>query len=211
MLAFALGTGLLVLLLLFNPTGYCRIIVFLLLGRCLWFAFLRSGVNVTLAGILLAIAIPIKTVHGRSPLKTVEDRLHPWVAFLIPPVFAFANSGVSPDGLSFSSLGQGLSLGIIAGLLLGKPIGVLAAIGMFLAITRAKLPEDLNWGSLTGVSLLAGIGFTMTLFIGSLAYETPEFNGQITLGVLVASGLSAVLGVLVSSLSLDGAKENNAG
>jgi len=188
-------------LLALNRLGVASLAPYLLLGALLWLAVLQSGIHATLAGVLLAFAIPLKTpAHPvRSPLKWAEQALHPWVTFGIMPLFAFANAGVSLEGLTGSILLQPLTLGIALGLFLGKQAGVLlaAALGKFLGLCR--LPQDVSWRSFYGVAVLAGIGFTMSLFIGTLAFGAGSVVAgvamtEVRLGVLGGSLFSALWG-----------------
>ena len=195
---------LLSLLVLMNLVGVRRLGVYIGLGILMWAAVLESGVHATIAGVLLALTIPIKELNGFSPLKYLEDRLHPWVAFLILPLFAFANAGVSLQGISVASLTEGMSLGIIVGLVVGKPLGILLASRVAVMIRGISLPENVSWSMLFGAACLAGIGFTMSLFIGTLAYEAGEFDAQIRLGVIGGSLLAALMGIFVLLFSLGG-------
>jgi NhaA family Na+:H+ antiporter len=165
----------------------------------LWVAVLKSGVHATLAGVVLAMAIPLtgKTDRDPSPLRHLEHELHPWVAFAILPIFAFANAGVSFAGMSFADLFHPIPLGIIGGLFIGKQIGVFGAVYGMVRLGLAKPPEGASWLQIYAVSLLCGIGFTMSLFIGTLAFTDPEFAAPIRLGVLGGSLLSAVVGFVV--------------
>ena len=180
---------------------------YILLGIFLWVAVLKSGIHATLAGILLATFIPLRGKNGSeegSPLRELEHALHPWVAFGILPVFAFANSGVSLAGLSPSSLLDPVPLGITLGLFLGKQFGVFSFSWVAIKLGLAELPDRVRWSGLYGVSLLAGIGFTMSLFIASLAFEEtgdPTYVINDRLGILCGSMLSAIAGYLVLYLT----------
>ncbi len=191
---------------LLNRLGVRRPAPYFLLGIPLWVAVLKSGVHATLAGVVLALFIPLRTPGGGKEhsqeeplLRRLEHALHPWVAFGILPLFAFANAGVPLQGLSPSDLLHPLSLGVAAGLLLGKPIGVLAMSGLAVRLKLAALPEGANKKLLFGISLLCGIGFTMSLFIASLAFEEGggPFLGLDRLGILAGSFLSGTAGFLV--------------
>ncbi|PLX94807.1 MAG: Na+/H+ antiporter NhaA, partial [Desulfuromonas sp.] len=191
---FLAGLALLGLVAL-NRFGVNRLAPYLLLGAFLWVCVLKSGVHATLAGVALGLAIPLKGEGlDHSPLRRLEHKLHPWVAFAILPLFAFANAGVDLRPLAFSDLLQPLPLGIAAGLLFGKPLGILlfAWVGMRLGLTR--LPDGTGWGGFAGAALLCGIGFTMSLFIASLALGGAAANAS-RLGILLGSGLSALAGV----------------
>ena len=187
-----------------NRLGVRQLGPYLLLGLFLWVCVLKSGVHATLAGVALAFFIPVKGDDPEhSPLATLEHALHGWVAFGILPLFAFANAGVSLQGMNLQSFLQPVPLGIAAGLLLGKTVGVLGLTAIAVFTRMARLPEGANWGQLLGVAVLCGIGFTMSLFVGSLAF-TPDvspYAGQDRMGILTGSLLAAVLGYLICRLS----------
>lgn len=175
-----------------------RVTPYALFGLVLWASVLKSGVHATLAGVALAFFIP------RAPARRLEEDLHPLVAFGILPVFAFANAGVSLAGVSMQSLLAPVPLGIAAGLLLGKPLGVLLAVFVVTKSRLATLPEGATWASMLGVGLLCGVGFTMSLFIGSLAFEglAMEYATHTRLGILAGSLASALGGYAVLRVSL---------
>ncbi len=187
-----------------NRMGVRQLGPYLLLGLFLWVCVLKSGVHATLAGVALAFFIPVKGDNPEhSPLATLEHALHGWVAFGILPLFAFANAGVSLEGMNLQSFLQPVPLGIAAGLLLGKTVGVLGLTAIAVFTRMARLPEGANWGQLLGVAVLCGIGFTMSLFVGSLAF-TPDvspYAGQDRMGILTGSLLAAVLGYVICRLS----------
>ena len=187
-----------------NRMGVRQLGPYLLLGLFLWVCVLKSGVHATLAGVALAFFIPVKGDDPEhSPLATLEHALHGWVAFGILPLFAFANAGVSLQGMNLQSFLQPVPLGIAAGLLLGKTVGVLGLTAIAVFTRMARLPEGANWGQLLGVAVLCGIGFTMSLFVGSLAF-TPDvspYASQDRMGILTGSLLAAVLGYLICRLS----------
>jgi Na+:H+ antiporter, NhaA family len=186
-----------------NRTGIERLAPYLALGAVLWFFVLKSGVHATLAGVALAMMIPLRPSPGRpedpaSPLHILEHALHPWVAFLIVPVFGFANAGVSLLGMSWAALLAPVPLGIAAGLFVGKQIGVFLTTWIVVKLKWADCPEHASLAQVYGVSLLCGIGFTMSLFIGLLAFPTsPELQDAVKIGVLAGSVLSAVVGAFV--------------
>lgn len=184
-------------LIVINLVGVRRPAPYLLVGVLLWFAVLESGVHATIAGVLVALTIPIAEQDGYSPLKSIEDKLHPWSAYLVLPIFAFANAGVPLQGITAEALAGGMTMGIVLGLVVGKPLGVLIACWIALRLKNVKLPEDVSWPMLAGAACLAGIGFTMSLFIGTLAYDAPDFDAQIRLGVLGGSIISGILGFLI--------------
>jgi len=155
---------------------------------------LKSGVHATVAGVLTAFFIPMKDKFGKSPLHALEHGLAPYVLYLIVPIFAFANAGVVLQGLTPADLLAPLPLGISLGLFLGKQAGVLGAVYLMVKFGFARLPSGANWGHIYGVACLAGIGFTMSLFIGSLSFSDPALMNQVRLGVLAGSLVSAVLG-----------------
>jgi NhaA family Na+:H+ antiporter len=162
---------------------------------------LKSGVHATLAGVALALAIPFDAKPGdESPLIRVEHELAPWVAFGILPVFGFANAGLSFSGLSFSSILEPVPLAIAAGLFFGKQIGVFATAALVIRAGWAELPANAEWVTLWGTSILTGIGFTMSLFIGTLAFGESDTEAVMRLGVLVGSALSAIVGAAVLAL-----------
>lgn len=191
----------LVAMLVLNRRGVTALAPYLLLGLVLWVCVLKSGVHATLAGVATGLMIPHVDPHNaiddeieHSPLETLEHALHPWVAYAILPLFAFANAGLSLRGLSPGDLAGALPLGIALGLVLGKPVGIVgAALGMR-AMGLARLPDGMDARTTVGLGLLCGIGFTMSLFIASLAYHDPVRYEEAVLGVLAASVVSAVLG-----------------
>ena len=177
----------------------------ILLGIIMWFFVLKSGVHATLAGVVTAFCIPLTDRFGKSPLHSMEHALVPYVAFLIIPIFAFANAGVVLSGISPADLLQPLPLGIAAGLLLGKIVGVFGVTFLVVKLGFARLPYGANWAHIFGVACLAGIGFTMSLFIGGLSFADASLMNQVRLGVLTASTIAGVLGFAV--LFLAGARK----
>lgn len=182
-----------------NRLGAKRQAVYILIGIVLWVFTLKSGVHATLAGVATALAIPLKPAGDGEPsmLKSLEHTLHPWVAFGILPVFAFANAGVSFAGMGLESFTEPVKLGITLGLFVGKQIGVFGMLWLAIKCRLAAMPEGVTWTQLYAVGLLCGIGFTMSLFIGSLAFEHTSFDAPIRLGVLTGSILSGVVGYLL--------------
>ncbi len=173
---------------------------YLFFGVVLWVAVLKSGVHATLAGVLLALFIPIKGKKDEpSPLKALEHNLHSMVAFIILPIFAFANAGVDLSGIGVNEVISPVPLGIIIGLFIGKQIGVFGFCFVAIKLGMAKLPSQISWKLLYGASLLCGVGFTMSLFIGSLAFEQSGENliYQDRLGIIIGSLISGILGYLV--------------
>ncbi len=190
-------------LLILNKLGIKIFLPYLIIGSFMWFFTFKSGIHATIAGVLLASIIPhrIKT-KDFSLLIKLEHAISPYVAFMIMPIFAFANAGVSLTGLSFSSLLQPVPLGILLGLFIGKQVGVM--IFSFLAVKSgvAEMPDNSNWFSLYGVSILTGIGFTMSLFVGNLAFmENTEYMDGVKIGVLAGSLLSTLFGYFLLLLS----------
>lgn len=193
-----------------NRLGVRTLTPYTLLGLVLWVAVLKSGVHATLAGVAMAFTIPLGSPEKEgvdlavSPLEWLEHALHPWVMFLIVPVFAFANAGVSLAGLSFDALLEPVTLGIILGLVVGKQIGVFGFSWLAVTLGLAKRPVGAGWMHVWGVALLCGIGFTMSLFIGALAFEHVQSESYLVanrLGILGGSLISALLGAVVLSLA----------
>jgi len=183
-----------------NRMGVQRLLPYLLLGLLLWFFVLQSGVHATLAGVALALCIPLGTrqEEARSPLLFLEEKMHYWVAFAVVPVFGFANAGVSLSGITLGNLVDPVPLGVALGLFVGKQIGVFVAAALAIRSGLATLPEGSNWMQMYGVALLCGIGFTMSLFIGNLAFPgVAHLIDEVKVGVLMGSILSAVVGVLL--------------
>jgi len=180
-------------MLLLGRLGVRALWPFLLLAAALWVAVLLSGVHATIAGVLAALAIPIGG-GARSPLHRLEHGLHPWVAFGIVPLFGFANAGVSFAGIGIEQLLAPLPLGIAAGLFVGKQIGIFGSVRLAVGLGLASLPQGARWPQVYGVALLCGIGFTMSLFIGGLAFDSPLLGDEVKIGVLGGSLLSALAG-----------------
>ena len=190
----------LAVLVLLNRAGVKNVGVYVLVGLVLWTFVLKSGVHATLAGVATALAVPLRRADGSSPLQEAEHALHPWVAFLVLPCFAFTNAGVSLQGVSASVLAAPVTLGIACGLVAGKAIGVFGSCWLLIRSGAARLPAAAGWRQLFGVSLLCGIGFTMSLFIGGLAFEgRAELETELKLGVLGGSVVAAVLGSWILS------------
>jgi NhaA family Na+:H+ antiporter len=194
--SLALSGVALIVLFALNKMQVMRISAYVLVGVALWVFVLKSGVHATLAGVALAMAIPTRDPDDpeRSPLREVEHRLHAWVAYGILPLFAFANAGVSLAGVSFAALLAPLPLGIALGLFFGKQIGVFGATWLAVKTGVGRMPEGTNWAQIYGAAILAGIGFTMSLFIGTLAFDGHEQAAQVRIGVLGGSTVSALIG-----------------
>jgi len=239
-----IGGIFLLILIIINRLGVRSPIVYALLGIGLWVAFLKSGVHATIAGVLLAMTIPVKTrintdeffkhasffldefrkhgkpgqsvltnkdqraaiqaievaaEHAQTPLQRLEHILHPWVGYFIMPVFALANAGVAIKGDFLSAFTQPVTLGIMAGLIFGKQVGIFSASYLAVKLGWSELPSGMTWTRLYGLSWLAGIGFTMSLFIASLAFGTSEFLTMAKAGILVASLIAGTVGAIILS------------
>ena len=178
----------------------------MLVGLIMWVATLKSGVHATLAGVVLAMFIPMKskTNPASSPLKELEHDLHSVVAFFILPVFAFANAGISLAGVGMEQVLHGVPLGIALGLFFGKQIGIFGLCWLVIKLKWTKLPQGVSWASLYGTAALCGIGFTMSLFIGSLAFEESGVNLLFDerIGIIIGSLASGIVGFLILKSSL---------
>ncbi len=194
----------------FNIKGAHRVAPSLILGLILWVLVLKSGVHATLAGVVTAFFIPLTDKWGKSPLHSLEHGLAPYVLFLIVPIFAFANAGVSLEGLSLADLMAPLPLGIALGLVLGKQIGVFGLTWLTVKSGLAQLPHGVTWVHIYGLACLAGIGFTMSLFIGSLSFGDAALMDAVRLGVLSGSLVSGLIGFTVLRLSSNPAAEEDA-
>ena len=182
-------------------------IPYMLLAIVLWVFILKSGVHATLAGVAAAMTIPMRARDGSQPLERMEHFLHPWVAFLVIPIFGFANAGVSLGGLEFTDLLAPLPLGIALGLLIGKQIGIFGFAFLAVKTGLARLPENVGWRQVHGVSLLAAIGFTMSLFIGNLAFDSAAQVDAVKIGVLSGSVIAALAGFFLLKAGLPAAAE----
>ncbi len=182
-----------------NRAGVRAMAPYLIVGIVLWVCVLKSGVHATLAGVITGMFIPATVKDGHSPLDTILHGIHPWVAFFILPLFAFVNAGVALEGLSLANVIDPVPLGIMLGLVVGKPLGVLAFTAIAVFVMRASLPEGVTWRQMTGIACLCGIGFTMSLFIGGLAFaEGGAGYARIDrLGILLGSMISAVAGMII--------------
>ena len=178
------------------------IIPYVLLAILMWAFVLKSGVHATLAGVAAAMTIPLDAKSDHGPLERMEHALHPWVAFLVIPIFGFANAGVTLVGLEPSALLEPLPLGIALGVLIGKQVGIVGFAWLAVKTNLAALPDEVNWRQIHGLSLLAAIGFTMSLFIGNLAFATPDQIDAVKLGVLSGSTIAAIAGYLLLKTSL---------
>ncbi len=186
-----------------NWRGVTKLTPYVVLGIFLWVCILQSGIHATLAGVILGFLIPLKT-EGKSPARRVEHGIHPWVAWLILPLFAFANAGVSLQGVTEGGLLSLLPMGIAAGLLFGKPIGIMLFCWVSMKLKITRLPPGISFKHIAAVSVLCGIGFTMSIFLASLAFgnENASMMVYAKIGILLGSVLSAVIGYVLLSLVL---------
>lgn len=189
-----------IILFLMNYFELKKISLFLIVGFLIWFCILKSGIHATIAGVILALFIPAQKADQKlkSPLQTLEHALHPWVAFAILPLFAFANAGISFSGNTFSHLLFPIPVGIAAGLFFGKTIGIYTSTWLAVKFKIASLPKEFTKIGLLGISLIAGVGFTMSLFIGGLAFgSNVEHSEFVRIGVLMGSIVSGLLGYFI--------------
>ena len=197
-LALGLAAAGCTVLFVLNRMGIKSFAPYVIVGAIMWACVLKSGVHATLAGVALAFAIPLRTGDGaESMLERAEHALAPWVKFGVAPLFAFANAGVSLAGFSFSALVAPIPLGIAAGLFVGKQIGIFASAWLAVRAGIAEMPQGATWRQIYGAAILGGIGFTMSLFIGTLAFPDPSYAVAVRAGVLVGSILSAIAGYAV--------------
>ncbi|NVJ66784.1 MAG: Na+/H+ antiporter NhaA [Gammaproteobacteria bacterium] len=200
-LSLIIGFVCMVLLFIFNRLNIYKLAPYMIVGLIMWVAVLKSGVHATLAGVVLALFIPIKSREHSdySPAKRLERDLHGFVVLFIIPLFAFVNSGVELKGMSLGNVLHPITLGIIVGLVVGKQIGVFLFSYVAVKLGFARLPSDMSWKMVYGVSVICGIGFTMSLFIGSLAFEETGVNLLVDerLGILMASLISGVFGYYI--------------
>jgi NhaA family Na+:H+ antiporter len=186
-----------------NRLGVTRPAIYIVVGVVVWAAVLKSGVHATLAGVLVALTVPLHTQGQKPPpLLSLEHGLKPWVAYLIMPVFAFANAGVALGGLSVADLLAPVPLGVALGLFIGKQAGVAGFAWLGVRLGLCRLPSGASWRQMYGLALLAGVGFTMSLFIGTLAFSDAETTNGVRLGVLCGSILSAIAGYIVLQRAL---------
>lgn len=186
-----------------NKRGVTKITPYIIVGIFLWVCVLKSGVHATLAGVVIALFIPLRAKNklGGSPARSLEHGLHPWVAYAILPIFAFANAGVSLTGLSLEMLLHPITLGISLGLFFGKQIGIMLSTFICITLKICKLPENTNWSQYYAMSLITGIGFTMSLFIGTLAFDDIQTQTYVRLGVILGSVLSAISGYFLLKIT----------
>ena len=202
--ALLIGAIALIIAIIMNKTGVTRTSGYILLGIVLWIAVLKSGVHATLAGVVIAFCIPMRDKQGNSPLGELEHDLHSPVLFVILPVFAFANAGLSLAGMSIDDLAHPVTLGVVSGLFIGKALGILVFVGIGVGLRFVQLPKNVNWIQLLGVAFACGIGFTMSLFIAGLAFEhgSDDYYSGDRLGILVGSILSALVAFVLLHFSL---------
>ncbi|AGB80994.1 MULTISPECIES: Na+/H+ antiporter NhaA [Serratia] len=202
--ALGVAAAAVAVLALMNWRGVSKTSIYMIVGLVLWVAILKSGVHATLAGVIVGFMIPLKVKKGPSPSETLEHEMHPWVAFLILPLFAFANAGVSLEGVSLNGLASLLPMGIAAGLFIGKPLGIFIFSWLAVKSGIARLPEDIGFKQVFAVSVLCGIGFTMSIFIASLAFSGADeaFSTYSRLGILLGSTAAALVGYALLRLSL---------
>ncbi|WP_175652339.1 Na+/H+ antiporter NhaA [Pseudomonas sp. Marseille-P9899] len=202
-LSLMLAAACLLVLIAMNRLGVVKLGPYMVVGLILWVCVLKSGVHATLAGVTLALCIPLRTRNAEtSPLRSLEHALHPWVAYGILPLFAFANAGVSLTGVTLESFTHTVPMGIALGLLAGKTIGVFGLTWIAIKLGMAALPSGANWGQVLGVAILCGIGFTMSLFVGSLAFMpgSSEYAGMDRMGILTGSLFAALIGYGITAL-----------
>lgn len=197
----AAALAVIVVLIVLNRMGVLSLAPYLVLGAVLWVLVLKSGVHATLAGVALALTIPLRVTPGiahdleHSPLHRLEHALHRFVPLIIIPIFGFANAGVSLAGFTPATLVEPLTLGVAAGLVVGKLVGVLGASALAIKLGLADLPMRAGWMQMTGIALLCGIGFTMSLFIGLLAFaDNPALQDAVKVGILAGSLVAALAG-----------------
>ena len=180
-----------------NRRNLQNIWIYILLGFFLWIFIQNAGIHATISGVLLAIFVPHKKTKQGSLLTCAENKLHPWVAYLIMPLFALTNAGVYLGDVSLASLSNPVPLGIMTGLFFGKQIGVFFTTFLLIKMGYARLPSGSNWIQMYGIAMLAGIGFTMAMFINFLAFDTDIYINQAKIAILIASFTSAVLGYIL--------------
>ncbi len=204
--ALIIVTLCIIVLIILNKRGITSKSLYIVIGVVMWIAMLKSGVHATLTGVILAMFIPNKSSIGNeeSPLKSLENDLHSAVVFIILPFFAFCNSGISFAGMSINDVFHNITLGIALGLFIGNQVGIFSLCFLTIKLGLAELPKGLTWKSLYGVAILCGIGFTMSLFIGSLAFEETGVNliFDERLGIIIGSLASSILGYIVLRASL---------
>jgi NhaA family Na+:H+ antiporter len=208
-LSLLLAAACLAALVAMNRLGVVKLGPYMIIGLILWVCVLKSGVHATLAGVTLAFCIPLRTKNAEpSPLRSLEHALHPWVSYGILPLFAFANAGLSLSGVTLESFTHAVPMGIAIGLLLGKTVGVFGLTWLAVKSGLSALPSGANWGQVLGVAILCGIGFTMSLFVGSLAFVpgSSDYAGMDRMGILTGSLFAALIGYAVTAAA---SRKNN--
>ncbi|ROL63894.1 Na(+)/H(+) antiporter NhaA [Pseudomonas chlororaphis] len=208
-LSLMLAAACLAALVAMNRLGVVKLGPYMIIGLILWVCVLKSGVHATLAGVTLAFCIPLRTKNAEpSPLRSLEHALHPWVSYGILPLFAFANAGLSLIGVTLESFTHAVPMGIAIGLLLGKTVGVFGLTWLAVKSGLSALPSGANWGQVLGVAILCGIGFTMSLFVGSLAFVpgSSDYAGMDRMGILTGSLFAALIGYAVTAAA---SRKNN--
>lgn len=195
-------------LIVFNRMKVTALWPYLVLGAVLWILIFASGVHATLTGVMLALTIPLKRTPGtpeatpaESPLHRLEHVLHKPVAFIVVPMFGFANAGISLSGLTLDVFSEPLTMGVAVGLFLGKAVGVFGIVLILVKLGVAQLPAQANWGQMAGTAMLCGIGFTMSLFIGLLAFDDPSTQEHVKIGILLGSISSGILGAATLAIT----------
>ncbi len=212
-IAYLLGSiAVFIILLLMNKSNVNRLSPYLLLGLVMWYLMLKSGVHSTISGVLLAFAIPFRTQGDKNISYILQKRLHKPVAFIILPIFALANTAILLPNDIWGNLTTTNSIGIILGLVVGKPVGILIFTYLAIMIRVGVLPSRINWGLIIGAASLAGIGFTMSIFITNLAFSNIELVTASKLSIIIASSISAILGLLILKSAVGSRKNfvNNA-
>ncbi|MDT2014512.1 Na+/H+ antiporter NhaA [Providencia stuartii] len=204
LVALGLAALCVALLVIMNWRRVENTVAYLVIGLILWVCILKSGVHATLAGVIVGFLIPLHGTNNTKPSEELEHVLHPWVAYMILPIFAFANSGVQLNGVTFDGLMSTLPLGVAAGLLFGKPLGIFLFSWVSVKLGFAKLPESINLRQVFAVSVLCGIGFTMSIFITGLAFDglDDSYSTYSRLGILLGSTLAAFLGYFLLKVVL---------
>ncbi len=200
LIAIAGAAIVLALMFLLNRLRIARIVPYALLGVLLWVLVLKSGVHATLAGVATALALPIRRTGGGSPLRELEHMLHPWASFLVMPLFGFANAGLAFADTRLGDLAGGVAGGVALGLFFGKQIGVFGATALAIKLRICERPSGASWLAIYGVTAISGIGFTMSLFIGTLAWDDNTHSAALRLGVLAGSIASALCGLALLAL-----------
>jgi NhaA family Na+:H+ antiporter len=190
------GVGVVALVVL-NLTGVTRRAAYMLVGVFVWVCVLKSGIHATLAGVAVGLAVPLRASSGESPLQSLEHDLHPWIAFGVLPIFAFTNAGVRLTDIALGDLLDPIQLGIGLGLFLGKQIGVIGSIWLVVRLGLGALPAGATWRQVYGIALLTGVGFTMSLFVSTLAFPAEAYDADVRIAVLLGSVASAITGYLV--------------